>query len=109
MPSIPKEISGVTAVTKANVYFDGKVVSHSLFLPGGTKKTLGIIYPGKYHFNTDKAEGMEIVAGECAVKIDGQTNKNSYVAGQVFELPGKSGFGIEVESSLCEYICTFLS
>jgi purine/pyrimidine-nucleoside phosphorylase len=109
MSSISKEISGVTAVTKANIYFDGKVASHSLFLADGTKKTLGIIYPGKYHFNTDKPEAMEIVAGECAVKIDGQTNKISYVAGQVFELPGKSGFEIEVKSGLCEYICTFLS
>jgi len=108
MSSIPKEISGVTAVTKANVYFEGKVVSHSLFLPNGTKKTLGILYPGKYHFNTDKAERMEIVAGDCAVKIDGQTNTNTYAAGQVFELPGKSGFEIEVKPGLCEYICTFL-
>ncbi len=108
MASIPKEIRGVTAVTKANVYFDGKVVSHSLFLPNGTKKTLGIIYPGTYHFNTDKAEAMEIVAGECLVKIDGQTNTNGYAAGWVFELPGKSGFEIEVKSGLCDYICTFL-
>ena len=109
MASIPKEISGVTAIPKANVYFDGRVVSHSLFLHDGTKKTLGIIYPGKFHFNTDKAEGMEIVAGECSVKIDGQTKTNRYVAGQVFELPGKSGFEIEVKAGLCEYICTFLS
>ena len=108
MSSIPKEISGVTAITKANVYFDGTVVSHSLFLPDGTKKTLGIIYPGKFHFNTDKAEGMEIVAGECSVKIDGRTKTDSYFAGQIFELPGKSGFEIEVKSGLCEYICTFL-
>ena len=109
MASISKEISGVTAITKANVYFDGKVVSHSLFLHDGTKLTLGIIYPGKFHFNTDKAEGMEIVAGECSVKIDGQPGTVSYGASQVFELPGKSGFEIEVKSGLCEYICTFLS
>ena len=109
MSSIPKEISGVTAITKANVYFDGAVVSHSLFLPDGTKITLGIIYPGKFHFNTDKAEGMEIVAGECSVKIDGQTKTDTYSAGYIFELPGKSGFEIEVKSGLCEYICTFLS
>ena len=27
----------VTAVTKANVYFDGKVVSHSILFPDGSK------------------------------------------------------------------------
>src|SRR5204863_2436087 len=100
MSSIPKEIGGVTAVTKANVYFDGRVVSHSLFMHDGTKKTLGIIYPGRYHFNTDRAEGMEIVAGECAVKIDGQAKTEVYAAGQVFELLGKAGFEIEVKSEL---------
>ena len=108
MSAIPKEISGVTAVTKANVYFDGKVVSHSLILHDGSKKTLGLIYPGKYHFNTDKAERMEIVAGECSAKIDGQETTNGYATGGVFELPGQSGFEIEVRLGLCEYICTFL-
>ncbi len=108
MSTIPKEISGVTAVTKANVYFDGKVVSHTLFLQDGSKKTLGLIYPGKYHFKTDKAERMEIVAGECTVKIDGQTTLNNYALGRTFELPGHSGFEIEVRLGLCEYICTFL-
>jgi len=108
MASIPTEFKGVTAVTKANVYFDGKVVSHSLFFPDGSKKTLGLIYPGKFHFGTDKAEGMEIVAGSCSVKLDGQNAVNSYNAGQTFHIPGKSGFDIEVKSGLCEYICTFV-
>lgn len=109
MSSIASEFPGVTAVTKANVYFDGKVVSHSLLFPDGSKKTLGLIYPGKFHFGTDKPERMEIVAGACSVKLDGQSAVNSYAAGQVFEVPGKSGFDIEVKSGLCEYICSFLS
>jgi uncharacterized protein YaiE (UPF0345 family) len=108
MASIPTEFKGVTAVTKANVYFDGKVVSHSLFFPDSSKKTLGLIHPGKFHFSTEKAEHMEIVAGSCSVKIDGQNAVNSYSAGQVFDLPAKSGFDIEVKSGLCEYICTFV-
>ena len=33
MSSIPSEFRGVTAVAKANVYFDGKVVSHSILFP----------------------------------------------------------------------------
>lgn len=108
MSAIHTEFKGVTAVTKANVYFDGKVVSHSLFFPDGSKKTLGLIYPGKFHFGTDKAEGMEIVAGACRVKLDGQTAISTYTAGQTFHIPARSGFDIEVESGLCEYICTFI-
>ena len=109
MAAIPNEFRGVTAVTKANVYFDGKVVSHSLRFPDGAKKTLGLIYPGKFHFNTDQAERMEIVAGQCAVQLDGQSAVKSYGAAQVFDVPAKSGFNLEVKQGLCEYVCSFTS
>jgi uncharacterized protein YaiE (UPF0345 family) len=106
--SAPVEFKHVTAVAKANVYFDGKVVSHSILFPDGSKKTLGLIYPGKFHFGTDKAERMEIVAGACTVKIDGQSATKDYSAGMAFDVPAKSGFDIEVEGDICEYICSFI-
>ena len=108
MSTIATEFRGVTAVTKANVYFDGKVVSHSILFPDGSKKTLGLIYPGKFHFGTDKAELMEIVAGACSVKLDGQTAVTDYAGGQSFNVPAKSGFDIEVKGGVCEYICSFI-
>lgn len=104
----PVEFKGVTVVAKANVYFDGKVVSHTVLLADGTRKSVGLIYPGKFHFGTDKAERMEITVGECAVKVDGKPEVKRYSAGQQFEVAAKSGFDIEVSSGLCEYICTFL-
>ncbi len=106
--STPTQFPNVTAVAKANVYFDGKVVSHSILLPDGTKKTLGLIYPGSFHFGTDKAERMEIVAGECRVKPDGSTDVKTQGAGSHFDVPAKSGFDIEVTTGICEYICTFI-
>ena len=106
--SAPTEFKNVTAVTKANVYFDGKVVSHSILFPDGSKKTLGLIYPGKFHFGTDKAERMEIVAGACTVKLDGQSASQDSAAGSAFDVPAKSGFDIEVKSGLCEYVCSFI-
>ena len=109
MANIPTEFRNVTAVAKANVYFDGKVVSHSILFPDSSKKTLGLIYPGKFHFGTDKAERMEITAGECVVKLDGQTAVATYKAGQAFDVPAKSGFDIEVKTGICEYICSFIS
>src|SRR3954449_11194889 len=108
MSMIPAEFRNVTAVAKANIYFDGKVVSHSILFPDGSKKTLGLIYPGKFHFGTDKAERMEIVAGQCSVKLDSQTGATAnYSAGQAFEVTAKSGFDIEVKQGICEYICSF--
>ena len=109
MSSVPTEFRGVTAVAKANIYFDGKVVSHTVLFPNGGKKTLGLIYPGKFHFGTDKAEQMEIIAGQCAVRIDGRPNVESYAAGQLFEVPARSGFDIEVKTGICKYLCSFLA
>lgn len=108
MSDKPMEFKGVTVVTKANVYFEGKVVSHTIFLTDGTRKSVGVIFPGKFHFGTDKAERMEITAGKCDVKVDGKAEVKHYDAGQQFEVAAKSGFDIEVNSGLCEYICTFL-
>jgi len=105
---LPTEFNGVTAVAKANIYFDGRVVSHTLLFPDQSKKTLGLIYPCEFHFNTDKAERMEIVSGQCLVKLDGQSAINTYSAGQTFLAPAKSGFDIGVKSGICEYICSFL-
>lgn len=106
--SAPVEFENVTAVAKANVYFDGKVVSHSILFADGSKKTLGLIYPGRFHFGTDKAERMEIVAGACTVKIDGEGVTNDYSAGTAFDVPAKSGFDIEVAGGICEYVCSFI-
>lgn len=106
--SIPSEFNNVTATAKANVYFEGKVVSHTIRFSDGTKKTLGLIYPGKFHFGTDQAERMEIVAGHCVIRLDGTEETRSVAAGSYFDVPAKSGFDIEVSSGICEYICSFL-
>lgn len=105
---IPNEIPNVTATAKANVYFDGKVVSHSLVAPDGTKTTLGLIYPGEYHFNTDAAELMQITDGTCRVKLDGPDDWTDYAAGSEFNIPANSGFTIAVVKGIAQYICTFL-
>jgi purine/pyrimidine-nucleoside phosphorylase len=106
--SVPTEFRSVTAHTKANIYFEGKVVSHTLLMPDGSKKTLGLIYPGSFHFGTDKAERMEIVSGQCTVKLDSQAESKTYQSQQVFSVPAKSGFDIQVASGICEYICSFI-
>ena len=107
--SAPSQFSGVSVLTKANVYFDGNVVSYSVLFADGTKKTLGLIRAGTYHFGTGAPERMEIVAGSCKVTLDGQSAVQTYGAGQHFDVPGKSGFAIVVEAGLCEYVCSYLA
>ena len=109
MSNLPQQFANVTVLTKANVYFDGKVVSHTVQFADGSKKTIGLIYSGSFHFGTKAAERMELVAGSCRVKLDGQTVWKDYVAGQLFEVPANSGFDIEVKTGICEYVCSFLA
>jgi purine/pyrimidine-nucleoside phosphorylase len=105
--SAPESFSNVVVVTKANVYFDGKVVSHTVLFADGAKKTLGLIYPGSFHFGTDHPELMQISAGSCSVRLDGSEAWQSFAAGTAFRVPGKSGFDIKVESGIAEYVCSF--
>ena len=103
----PPEFVGVTVHTKANVYFEGKVISHTVQFKDGSKKTLGLIYPGSYHFGTGAPELMQIVAGSCRAKLDGEAEFRSYPAGTAFRVPGKSGFDIAVDEGIAEYVCSF--
>lgn len=100
--------SNVTVDSKANVYFDGRVVSHTVHFSDGSRKTLGLIYPGKFHFGTAAPERMEIIAGNCEIVLDGTDNTLNIEAGSSFDVAANSGFTITVQDGICEYICSFL-
>jgi uncharacterized protein YaiE (UPF0345 family) len=106
-PSIPVSFNNVEVSTKANVYFDGKVVSHKVVFSDGSKKTLGLIFPGEFHFGTDAPELMQIVAGTCRVRLAGSAEWIAYATGSEFRVPGKSSFDIGVDGGIAEYICSF--
>src|SRR6187549_2745343 len=62
-PTTTEKIDGVAVTTRANVYFDGKCVSHGIQFPDGTKKSVGVVLPASLTFNTGAAEIMECVGG----------------------------------------------
>ncbi len=102
-----QKLENVSVDLKANIYFEGKVVSHSVYDSQGNKKTLGLIYPGAYTFNTAAPERMHITSGSCQVKVAGDQNWTSYHAGQEFRVPGSSSFEILVKEGIAEYLCIF--
>lgn len=106
--SSPKQFDDVSVVCKANVYFDGGVVSHSVLFKDGTKKTIGMIRPGTYKFDTGAPELMQMIGGVSRVKLAGAANWTIYEAGTEFSVPGNSSFEIAVDSGLAEYVCSFL-
>ena len=101
------QFDNVSVVSKANVYFDGKCVSHSITLADGTKKSVGVILSATLTFNTGAPEIMETVAGTCRVKLAGESEWKTYGAGQSFKVPGNSSFDIEVSGEPYHYVCHF--
>ena len=92
--------------TRANVYFDGKCVSHGIELPDGSKKSVGVILPATLTFNTGAPEVMELVDGDCRVRLAGSADWVAYTGGQSFSVPGDASFDIEVSRTL-HYVCHF--
>jgi purine/pyrimidine-nucleoside phosphorylase len=97
----------VSVIKRANVYFDGKCVSHTVLFADGSRKTLGVILPGTLNFGTDAPELMEVQAGQCRIRLDGSTEWQTYQAGDSFSVPGKSRFDIDVIETL-DYVCSYL-
>ncbi len=102
-------IAGVTVTTQANVYFDGKCVSHGITLPDGTKKSVGVILPAELTFGTAAPETMECVGGTCEYRLAGTDAWVKSSAGEQFSVPGNSKFEIRVtaETGPYHYICHF--
>lgn len=100
------QISGVSVATQANVYFDGKCVSHSLTLADGSKKSVGVMLPATLTFNTGAPEIMECVAGGCEYLLAGSSAWQKSGPGDTFNVPGNSSFQIRV-SEAYHYICHF--
>ena len=96
----------VSVVKQANVYFDGKCVSHTVLFADGTKKTVGVIFPSQLTFNTGAPEIMELNAGRCRVRLKGDSQWREYAAGECFSVPGNSSFDIETVE-LLDYVCHF--
>ena len=99
-------IANVTITTQANVYFDGKCVSHNISFADGSKKSVGVVLPATLTFNTGAPEIMECVAGSCEYKLAGSSAWVKSAAGEKFRIPGNSSFEIRV-SEPYHYICHF--
>lgn len=100
------EFANVTIVKAANIYFDGKVTSRTVKFSDGTTKTLGIMMPGDYEFNTSEKELMEITAGEVDIQLAGQETWQTIKGGESFEVAANSSFKIKV-NTVTDYCCSY--
>lgn len=99
-------IDDVSVTTQANVYFDGKCISHGITFADGTKKSVGVVLPAALTFNTGAPEIMECVAGSCEYKLPGSDVWLTSRPGERFSIPGNAKFDIRVIEPY-HYICHF--
>ena len=99
-------IPGACVATQANVYFDGKCVSHALTLADGTKKSVGVVLPSELTFRTGAPETMECVAGGCEFRLAGGDSWQASGPGHKFSIPANSSFDIRVAEAY-HYVCHF--
>lgn len=101
------EFNNVTVKKEANIYFDGKVTSRTIVFPDGSRKTLGVMLPGEYEFNTADKEIMEIMLGEMDVLLPGESAWKHVCGGEQFEVPANSSFRMKV-AVISDYCCSFI-
>ena len=101
-----EKIDSACVTTQANVYFDGKCVSHTVTLADGTRKSVGVVLPAQLRFNTGAPEIMECVAGSCEYRLAGSDTWKKSVPGEKFSIPADSSFDIRVAEAY-HYICHF--
>ena len=100
------QLENVTVQAQANVYFDGKCVSHTVLLADGSRKTVGVVLAAALTFGTEGPETMEVVGGSCRVRMAGSEEWTDYGVGTSFDVPGSSSFDIEVDERF-DYICSY--
>ena len=90
----------------ANIYFEGNVISRNIFFKDGSRKTLGVMLPGKYEFNTEARELMEILSGKLNLKLHNYDYWQLIKDGMDFNVPKKSSFKVNV-LELVNYTCSY--
>ena len=92
----------------ANIYFEGNVISRNIFLKDGSRKTLGVMLPGNYEFNTETRELMEIMSGKLNLKLQNGEDWKSIKDGMEINIPKNSSFKVEV-LELVNYTCSYFN
>lgn len=90
---------------QVNEYFEGKVKSLAVNAQNG-KKTVGVMEPGEYEFDTQTKETITVVTGELSVYFAEYEEWEDFGPGASFEIPAQSKFKVKVSQETA-YLCEF--
>ena len=91
----------------ANIYFDGKVISRNISFNDGSIKTLGVMLPGEYEFNTSSKEIMDIISGNLSYQLRGQSEWTNISSSMSFNVPKGTSFKVKV-LDIVNYCCSYI-
>lgn len=103
---VSEKLTNVDVLTKANVYWDGKVTSRTFFTADGARHTLGIITAGTYTFGVGDREIVTLIAGEVEVRRPVDTDWEKFAAPQAFEIQANCDYDIRT-CGVAEYLCDY--
>ena len=104
---VQEKLENVEVMSKANVYFDGKVTSRTCYRPDGSRFTLGIITPGSYTFGVGDKEIVQLIAGAVEVKRPCDTEWVPFKTPEVFEIQANCEYDIRTYG-VVEYLCDYI-
>jgi uncharacterized protein YaiE (UPF0345 family) len=100
------KFENVTVVKEANIYYDGKVTSRTVEFANGEIKSLGIMLPGEYTFNTADKEIMEMMSGELEIRLPGEEWR-CLSTPETFEVPANASFDLKIKT-VTDYCCSYI-
>jgi uncharacterized protein YaiE (UPF0345 family) len=100
------KFENVTVTKEANIYYDGKVTSRTVTFADGEIKSLGIMLPGEYTFNTADKEIMEMMSGELEIRLPNEEWRVLSTP-ETFEVPANSSFDLKIKT-VTDYCCSYI-
>jgi len=90
---------------KTNEYFDGNVKSIA-FQTSTLPATVGVMATGDYVFNTGDKEKMTVVSGAMTIKFAGESESQTFNAGESFDVEANSSFDVSIKEETA-YLCLY--
>ncbi|XBS70798.1 pyrimidine/purine nucleoside phosphorylase [Acerihabitans sp. KWT182] len=91
-----------------NEYFAGKVKSIGFDSSSIGRASVGVMEVGEYTFTTGLPEEMTVISGALKVLIPGAHDWQVFMPGEMFFVPAKSEFFLQVAEASA-YLCKYLS
>ncbi len=91
-----------------NEYFAGKVKSIGFDSSSIGRASVGVMEAGEYTFTTALPEEMTVLNGALRVLLPGSHDWQVFMPGEVFFVPAKSEFILQVAEASA-YLCKYLS